>query len=87
MGVFDYVKFECDCPKCGEKVDDFQTKDGPCCMLTVEFYEVDNFYSYCPKCETWIDFTLYNRPNRKLTIKDYNMTVEEMKNIEVKDEE
>lgn len=28
MGLFDYVRYEADCPHCGKRLTEFQTKDG-----------------------------------------------------------
>lgn len=78
MGLFDDVIFEMKCPKCNEEVDGFQTKDGACALHTINFWEVNNFYAPCFHCDAWIEFTIKHRerPNRKLTIKDYNMVIE-----------
>ncbi len=56
MGMFDYVSFEMDCPKCGSRVGGWQSKDGPCVMDTISPEEVADFYSSCDKCKTWIEF-------------------------------
>lgn len=58
MGIFNYVDFKCKCPKCGETVADFQTKDGDLFLDTVNYGEVHNFYSSCDKCRVWIEFNL-----------------------------
>ncbi len=71
MGMFDYVDFECKCPQCGTKVDGFQSKDGDCSLSKIDFFMVDNFYSSCPKCGLLLQFTLYNRKNKKVVIDDY----------------
>jgi len=73
--MFDYIKFETKCPNCKTKVDDFQSKDGACMLSELNFWEVDNFYTSCNKCETWIEYNLGRRPNRKITIKDYKIEV------------
>lgn len=72
--MFDDIKFEIDCPKCGARVTGFQSKDGPCVLAELEFWEVDNFYSHCPKCETWIEFT-YKIPREPRPITDYEMEI------------
>jgi hypothetical protein len=36
MGVFDYVRYEANCPHCGKRLTEFQTKDGDPYMNTVE---------------------------------------------------
>lgn len=80
MGMYDYINYECDCPNCGKKIKDFQSKDGPCAIITLDWWEVRNFYSRCDNedCRTWMEFSLPNlrRSNRKLTIKDYKVRIE-----------
>lgn len=70
MGIFNNVKFEINCPYCSRKIDSFQTKDGDLCMVTVEFWEVDNFYDSCDGCGAWIEF---NRKVKKVDISEYEM--------------
>ncbi len=74
MGMFDYVNFEFKCPVCGSKVDEFQTKDRDCTLSSYEFNQVDNFYSTCNNCETWIEFNLKEESRKKFTINDYEVT-------------
>ena len=77
MGMFDDIKFEINCPKCGERVTGFQSKDGPCRLLTLEYWEVDNFYSSCNKCGAWIDFTRKEIPPRQpIPIDEYEMEID-----------
>ncbi len=57
MGMFDRIDFEVDCPKCGELVKDFQSKDGPCVLKTLQPHEVDYFYSSCDNCKEWITYS------------------------------
>ena len=75
MGMYDDIKFEIKCPNCKNKMDNFQSKNGPCIMIELNFYQVDRFYASCLNCNTWVEFNLYNRPNKKITINDYNKTV------------
>lgn len=56
MGMFDYVKHECDCPRCGAKVKGFQSKDGPCMMITLTPLQVNRMYSSCNTCGQWVSF-------------------------------
>lgn len=59
MGMFNYVDHECECPKCGEFVAGFQTKDqshNELTCITVPVEEVDNFYGDCAACGLWIEF-------------------------------
>ncbi len=73
MGLYDYINYEMNCPKCGAKMDSFQSKDGICSLATLDFWEVDNFYTSCGACEAWVEFNLKHREKRN--IKDYEMTV------------
>ncbi len=72
MGMFDDIKFEMDCPSCGEKVDGFQSKDGGCFMDTLDFWEVNNFYSSCRNCHAWIEFNR-KKPRQPDPIEDFGM--------------
>ena len=56
MGMFDWVAFEMDCPKCTKPVRGFQSKDGPCGLDVLLPWTVDNFYSRCEACDSKIDF-------------------------------
>jgi phage terminase large subunit GpA-like protein len=84
MGMFDWVNFKVPCPKCGGEVENFQSKDGDCLLSVLEFWQVDNFYSYCDHCEATISYTLNDNIREKiriiienirktLTIKDYDL--------------
>ena len=44
MGMFDYVNFKMPCPTCGTEVNEFQSKDLGCDMMTVEPEALMNFY-------------------------------------------
>jgi len=68
MGMFDYVQHECACPVCHSKVTGFQSKCGPCGLLTLQPSEVDAFYASCPKCGCWIDFEAIRVPNETFTM-------------------
>lgn len=82
MGMYDEINFETTCPRCGEKVDEFQSKDGPCMLTTLEFWEVNEFYSSCRKCNTWIIYGLKKRPNRKIKIEDYKRSIRYDKDVD-----
>jgi len=55
LGLFDYIRYEIPCPACGVKVSDFQSKDGPCLLETLEPHDVEHFYTSCKSCGQWID--------------------------------
>lgn len=60
MGMFDWVEFETACPKCGNWLEDFQSKDLFCELIKVKPWEVDNFYTSCDKCGTWVEYARKN---------------------------
>lgn len=70
--MYDYVKFRMECPNCNRLVDDFQSKDRERILNTLEFWEVNTFYSSCKNCGTWIEF---NRIMKPCSIDEYKMTV------------
>ena len=73
MGMYDYVDYTMPCPTCGNKVDGFQSKDGECLLSKLGIGEVDNFYTFCRTCGTWIEF---NRKIKRISdISDFEMTV------------
>jgi len=57
MGMFDHVAVEMDCPFCGHRLDDFQSKDGPCYLGLVSPETINNFYTDCPVCGNWVEFS------------------------------
>ncbi len=56
MGMFDWVRFETDCPKCGEHLEHFQSKNGYCVLEQVKPHKVTNFYASCHNCKAWIEY-------------------------------
>ena len=61
MGMYDYVNFKMNCPKCSEEVTGFQTKSAHCILDTVDPVAIDNFYTKC-SCGNWIEFSRNNLP-------------------------
>lgn len=59
MGMFDEINFEMDCPTCGNRLSNFQSKDGRCRLETLDPRSVTNFYSGCDSCGTWVEFYKY----------------------------
>lgn len=75
MGIFDYVfGVEVDCPKCGRKLREFQSKDGECCLGHLDYRQVLNFYTPCD-CGQWIEYQ--RKPARDLS--DFDKIDEEVK--------
>lgn len=68
MGMFDYVAYDDTC-FCGEKLEGFQTKDGPKTLDTVNPGEIRNFYTSCTKCFKWYNY--------EVIVKDYEIKREE----------
>ena len=56
MGMFDYVEFEYACPECGKVIRNWQSKDGDRALSNLTPSDVDNFYTSCDECMTWIEF-------------------------------
>ena len=54
--MFDYVNVVIPCPKCGEEISGFQSKDERCSLEVIDPTQVANFYSSCPKCGTWVEY-------------------------------
>lgn len=73
MGMYDGVRTpDIECPVCGELVAGFQSKDGRCMLSEVNYWEVNNFYTHCPICGTWIEF--YRRTShQEIPLNDYEM--------------
>jgi uncharacterized protein (DUF983 family) len=53
MGMFDNVRYSAPCYACGAVLTDWQSKDGPCMLETVEPEQVQGFYTSCPNCKKW----------------------------------
>lgn len=68
MGMFDWIDYECVCPICRSKVDGFQSKDGVCELEHLKPQDVEEFYSSCKKCGSWLEFEK-EKPNKyRLTV-------------------
>lgn len=74
MGMFDYVDVDVNCPNCGTKIEEFQTKDTDCTLAKVDVIEVDNFYGDCEKCGTWVEFD--RKIERKPGLEQFEMQYE-----------
>jgi hypothetical protein len=62
MGMFDYVKYpETPCKNCGEPLTEFQSKDGPCELLTLLPADVNKFYEFCNNCKTMNYFIVHKK--------------------------
>ena len=73
MGMFDYVKCpEVLCPECDRPLEGWQSKGGECVLDTVDFSELNNFYTSC-ECGVWIEFNRIIPPDVPLS--GYEMTV------------
>jgi uncharacterized protein (UPF0212 family) len=77
MHEIDFISLDADveCPVCGEKLGNFETKSGPGAQVTLDFREVDSFYSRCTKCNSIIEFSLKNPAEagdrENLTVSNY----------------
>ncbi len=57
MGMFDWVRYEEDCPNCGKHLSGFQSKSSYCMLDNKKPHKVDNFYTSCYNCKVWINYT------------------------------
>ena len=74
MGMFDYINFVVECLNCEEIIVGFQSKDGPCDLELLNFWEVENFYSSCENCKTHLEYNLkVKRPY--IPIENYELTI------------
>lgn len=68
MGMFDYVKHEAPCYKCGATISSWQSKDGDCLMEMLTTDGVDNFYADCPKCRAWNEYSIEPPTERRFVL-------------------
>ena len=47
MGLYDDIKIdqEVRCDNCNQILTGFQSKDGDCALITLDYWKVDNFYN------------------------------------------
>lgn len=79
MGMFDRVHFEMECPRCGEKMDEFQSKSWFCTLEMVEPDVLSNFYDSCNKCGTRVEFSR-GKPEL-LTLRETSLSVDEVEKM------
>ena len=78
MGMFDWIKVEPEqfCRECEAPLSGWQSKDGDCILETLNYWEVDCFYTCCDECHAWHEFSLkYPRDHHPLS--DYELKVRE----------
>ncbi len=74
MGMFDYINYQHNCPKCGHLITNWQSQDGSCDLAILEIYNVKDFYTYCDNCHVWIEAevdevnTELNQITKKVTL-------------------
>jgi hypothetical protein len=68
----EWVKFEMPCPKCGTILKHWESKDRLWEDNSLEYWEVNNFYTECDNCKSFIEFNI-KKPF--ISIDSYNMTV------------
>lgn len=57
MGMFDWIRFQDECPNCGELLSGcWQSKDRYCQLEQLKPHKVENFYTSCRHCKVWIDY-------------------------------
>lgn len=71
MGMFDDIKYEANCPMCGDPITGRQTKDGPQVLATYTPEELHDdvtddergrrmftFYTSCDTCDAWVEISV-----------------------------
>jgi hypothetical protein len=58
--MFDYIKTPELLCECGEKLTGFQSKDGECSLLELDYWQVDNFYTSCNSCNKRVTYSRFN---------------------------
>lgn len=76
MGMYDYIDFKTNCPRCGEIVSGFQSKDLDCELKTYSPLCVDYFYGSCLNCQNWITYSREHVAVERGSIKDFKITCE-----------
>ena len=77
MSHVDYIELheKVECPICGHALEHFETKEGPGAAITLDFRDIDKFYSRCSNCHSLIEFTLENpdevKSRKGLTVSSY----------------
>jgi len=61
--MFDWVDYECECPRCGAKAGSFQTQSGPRTLETLRPEAVPYFYTECEGCHAWIEVRRVTPPD------------------------
>lgn len=56
MGMFNWVRFETNCPMCFSHLKYFQTKDKFSELVQVKPHKVTNFYTSCHNCKAWVNY-------------------------------
>lgn len=54
MGVYNKVLFVSYCPRCGGRLNNFQSKDDELSFDKVNIDKLDNWYTECPDCNLFI---------------------------------
>ena len=77
MGLFNYVDYTGKCPACGEEISypEWQTKDGDLYLRKVQPWEVKNFYSPCPRCNTWVSASVDANVETVVTVHKCEVTL------------
>lgn len=66
--MFDYIDYSAPCPKCGDKLEGWQSKDGDCLLALLKPHEVRHFYAACIVCGAWVDAEYSNDVVEKVTL-------------------
>ena len=65
MGMFDTINFEMPCPKCGETLSDFQSKDADCTLKLLDPDQVGEMHTSCDSCGHWVSLSRWPQWERR----------------------
>jgi len=74
MGMYDKITVppETACIECGYPISGFQSKDGPCLLKTLDYTQVDQFYSSCDNCGHWNEY-IRKEPLPRVPFSDFEI--------------
>jgi hypothetical protein len=67
MGItYDHIRTpDMECEKCGTPLSGFQSITGPCELLTLDYWQVDEFHT---RCLCGMDYSFKIRPNMRMPL-------------------
>jgi hypothetical protein len=78
MGMYDHVITPpIKCQACDNMLTGWQSKDRECNLDHLEYWEVENFYTFCGRCSTWNEYHLPREARQKIPLEAYKLVKNE----------